>query len=103
MNRIIRRRALPAEIPAFGDMDPLLARIFAARGVSAADELQLDLARLVPVGRFAGLDEALALLVEHRERGSRILIVGDFDAPIGVGWNNRHGFAANIETASTCG
>lgn len=80
MNRIIRRRALPAEIPAFGDMDPLLARIFAARGVSAADELQLDLARLVPVGRFAGLDEALALLVEHRERGSRILIVGDFDA-----------------------
>ena len=80
MKRVIRRRQLPGEMPALGDMDPLLARIFAARGVSKAGELGLDLANLVPVSRFAGLDEAVALLMAHRERGSRVLIVGDFDA-----------------------
>ncbi len=79
MTRSIRRRELPGTLPEFG-VDALLARIFAARGIRRADELDLELARMIPVGRFAGLGPAVELLCRHREAGQRVLIVGDFDA-----------------------
>ncbi len=38
------------------------------------------LARLIPVGRLGGIDAAVDLLCEHFRRGTRIVVVGDFDA-----------------------
>ena len=58
----------------------MLARLYAARGVRCAEELDKGLARLIPFQRLKGIEEGVALLVDALEGGQRILIVGDFDA-----------------------
>ena len=63
-----------------GDMHPLLRRIYAARGVCEAAQLELSMDRLSPVGELDGVTEAAKLLLKHRHCGGRVLIVGDFDA-----------------------
>jgi single-stranded-DNA-specific exonuclease len=75
----IRRRAAP-EVALDSKMHPLLRRIYAARGVASEAELRLSLEHLIPIGQLDGIESAVELLLVHRERGSRILIVGDFDA-----------------------
>ena len=70
------RPAAPTD--ALQDIDPDLARVFAARGVRAADELDYGLGRLLPVRTLPEVEKAVALLLEHRDR--RVLVVGDFDA-----------------------
>ena len=63
-----------------GSLHPLLRRLYAARSVSSASELELGLDHLIPVRQLAGIDAAVALLCDHYGRGSRIIVVGDFDA-----------------------
>jgi single-stranded-DNA-specific exonuclease len=58
---------------------PLLARLLAARGVRAADELDDGLAKLLPPARLRGAAEAGELLADAIERGLRICIVADYD------------------------
>lgn len=58
---------------------PLLARLFAARGIRSADELDDDLARLLPPAALKGADAAAALLADALEAGRRICIVADYD------------------------
>jgi single-stranded-DNA-specific exonuclease len=58
---------------------PLLARLFAGRGVRAADELDDGLARLLPPATLKGAGEAARLLADAIERGRRIVIVADYD------------------------
>ncbi len=58
---------------------PLLARLYAARGVRA-DETELSLRALAPPEAMRGVPEAAALLADALERQASILIVGDFDA-----------------------
>ncbi len=74
----IRRRdaALPDSLPA--GLHPVLRRVYAARGVGSAEQLELTLGRLQPLGRLGNLESAVELLVRHRERN--IVVVGDFDA-----------------------
>jgi single-stranded-DNA-specific exonuclease len=60
-------------------LHPVLRRIYSARGLRAAHELDLSLRRMLPVSSLAGVDSAVALLLAHR-LGGRVLIVGDFDA-----------------------
>jgi len=76
----IDARPLPAILPDLGDLPPLLTRLYAARGVQSAAELDKGLARLLPFQRLKGMPAAVALLVTALEQGQRILIVGDFDA-----------------------
>ncbi|MBG4425434.1 single-stranded-DNA-specific exonuclease RecJ [Pseudomonas aeruginosa] len=76
----IEPRPLPETLPDLGDLPPLLARLYAARGVRCAEELDKGLARLIPFQRLKGIEEGVALLVDALEGGQRILIVGDFDA-----------------------
>ncbi len=59
-------------------VDPLLARLYAARGVTTRDELVLDLKGMLPVGSLHGVYPAVQLLLKHR--GQRIVVIGDFDA-----------------------
>lgn len=63
-----------------GGISPLLWRIYRARGIAAATELDRELSALVPPDRLAGLDRAVAILCAAVEENKRILIVGDFDA-----------------------
>ncbi|MFT4194524.1 single-stranded-DNA-specific exonuclease RecJ [Ottowia sp.] len=58
---------------------PLLARLFAARGVLAADELQDDLARLLPPAQLKGAQAAAALLADAIAARRRICFVADYD------------------------
>jgi single-stranded-DNA-specific exonuclease len=76
----IEPRQLPAILPFLGDLPPLLTRLYAARGVLDATELDKSLARLIPFQRLKGIDRAVDLLVQAIDQGQRILIVGDFDA-----------------------
>ncbi|WP_137885056.1 single-stranded-DNA-specific exonuclease RecJ [Pseudomonas sp. 2FE] len=76
----IEPRQLPQILPNLGDLPPLLTRLYAARGVQSAAELDKGLARLIPYRQLKGIDAAIDLLVLALEQGQRILIVGDFDA-----------------------
>lgn len=61
-------------------LHPVLRRVYAARGVRRADDLPLELRALLPVSTLDGIGPATGLLAAHIERGSRIVVVGDFDA-----------------------
>ncbi|WP_298187653.1 single-stranded-DNA-specific exonuclease RecJ [uncultured Pseudomonas sp.] len=76
----IEARPLPATLPDLGALPPLLTRLYAARGVQSAAELDKGLARLIPYQQLKGMDAAVDLLVQGLEQGQRMLIVGDFDA-----------------------
>lgn len=75
----IRRRACEVDPRAWPDVHPVLARVYAARGV-AAEAIELKLSRLADPSALGGLDRACDLLVEAIDRDLRISIVGDFDA-----------------------
>ncbi len=60
--------------------DPRLARIFAARGLASAAELEGALASLVPPEALTHADGAARLLAHAIERGERLLVVADYDA-----------------------
>jgi len=66
-----------SDIEKFGDIDPLHARLYATRGVTAVDELDYRLARLTPLSALPNLDEAAQLVIANRAK--RITIVGDYD------------------------
>ncbi len=76
----IEARPLPAILPDLGNLPPLLTRLYAARGVQSAAELDKGLARLLPYQQMKGMDAAVELLVQGLQQGQRMLIVGDFDA-----------------------
>jgi single-stranded-DNA-specific exonuclease len=58
---------------------PLLARLLAARGVRAADELDDGLQHLLPPQGLLGAPQAGALLADAIAAGKRICIVADYD------------------------
>ncbi len=58
---------------------PLLARLFAARGVRSADELDDAMAQLLPPGSLHGAADAGRLLADAIDRGRRIAVVADYD------------------------
>ena len=77
--RPVIARPMPsaAAIAALGAIDPLHARLYAMRGLRAADELDYGLAQLAPIGALENIDEAAELVIAHRDR--KIIVVGDFD------------------------
>jgi single-stranded-DNA-specific exonuclease len=58
---------------------PLLARLFASRGVKSHDELDDALAHLLPPSSMKGTDAAATLLADAIEQHKRICIVADYD------------------------
>jgi single-stranded-DNA-specific exonuclease len=59
---------------------PLLARLYAARGITSIDELRTDLACLAPPGQMRNLEVMAALLADAIASRRRLLIVADYDA-----------------------
>jgi single-stranded-DNA-specific exonuclease len=60
-------------------MHPLLARLYAARGVQSAAELDDGLARLLPPAGLHGVQEGARLLADAIESHKRLCIVADYD------------------------
>jgi single-stranded-DNA-specific exonuclease len=58
---------------------PLLARLYAARGVTGTEELDDALAKLLPPSSMLGLPEAAKLLAEAIASNKRLCIVADYD------------------------
>jgi single-stranded-DNA-specific exonuclease len=58
---------------------PLLARLYAARGVLGKEELDNGLARLLPPAGMKGTTEAARLLADAIASGRRLCIVADYD------------------------
>lgn len=78
--KIKRRYTDPAAIAVLAGEHPLLARLYAARGVTSRDETHYTLNSLPPYALLKGIDKAARILTDAIYAKKRILIVGDFDA-----------------------
>jgi single-stranded-DNA-specific exonuclease len=58
---------------------PLLARLYAARGVTGTDEIDDSLAKLLPPVGLLGIDAAATLLADAIGQGKRLCVVADYD------------------------
>ncbi|HEY9095003.1 MAG TPA: single-stranded-DNA-specific exonuclease RecJ, partial [Hydrogenophaga sp.] len=62
-----------------GGLHPLLARLFAARGITRTEELDESLGRLIPPTDMKGAAQAAQALADAMSAGKRICIVADYD------------------------
>lgn len=60
-------------------LHPLLARLYAARGITRASELDTSLRALLPPEALTGAAAAATLLADAIEAGARMVIVADYD------------------------
>ncbi|WP_027799644.1 single-stranded-DNA-specific exonuclease RecJ [Paraburkholderia dilworthii] len=81
MTRIVTRACSPvdAEILVRHGLHPVLARLYAARGVCLPDEIETGLARLVPPVALKGCENAAVLLADAIQQKRRMLVVADYD------------------------
>ncbi|MDO8385875.1 MAG: single-stranded-DNA-specific exonuclease RecJ [Polaromonas sp.] len=79
--KIIVREAPPRSVWALeqAGVHPLLAQLYAARGVRNADELDDGLARLLPPATLKGSQEAAVLLADAIAGNKKICVVADYD------------------------
>jgi single-stranded-DNA-specific exonuclease len=81
MTRILTRR-IPTRASMMLEQQgvpPLLARLYAARGIASRDELDTQLKSLLPPSALLGATEAAVLLADAIAAGQRLLIVADYD------------------------
>jgi single-stranded-DNA-specific exonuclease len=82
-------------------MHPVLARVYAARRIRSAKELEYDAAGLHPPALLKGVEAAAALLADAIGAGKRILIVADYDADgataCAVGLRALRAFGATVD------
>ncbi|HET8870816.1 MAG TPA: single-stranded-DNA-specific exonuclease RecJ [Aquabacterium sp.] len=79
--KIVRREVPPRAVWTLeqSGIHPLLARLFAARGLQSAEDLDDAPARLLPPADLKGATQAAALLADAIQQGQRICIVADYD------------------------
>ena len=70
---------LPTALQPLATQSFTLARLYAGRGITDPDDLDVGLAGLLPAEMLHGVSEAVRLLDAAIDSGQRILIVGDFD------------------------
>ena len=58
---------------------PLLARLYAARGVTGTDEIDDSLAKLLPPAGLLGIEAAATLLADAIAQDKRLCVVADYD------------------------
>ncbi len=78
----MHKKIIPRTVPSGAALavSPILARIYAARGVMSDNQLNYSLSQLFRPTSLKGIESAVALLVDVHQQQSRLLIVGDFDA-----------------------
>ncbi|MBN9421345.1 MAG: single-stranded-DNA-specific exonuclease RecJ [Candidatus Accumulibacter sp. 66-26] len=82
-------------------LHPLLARIYAARGIQTRGELDYELKSLLPPAQLTNAQEAAVLLADALEAEAKILIVADYDCDgataCAVGVRALRSFGATVE------
>lgn len=76
---IVRRPPAPPPAGLAPDTPEVLGRVYGARAVTSAAELDYALGGLAPVTALKGVGEAAELLHQALAEDRRILVVGDFD------------------------
>ena len=100
---MIVRRVVPDAHRALiaSGVPPVLARIYAARGIVDVADLDCSLARLPDFSRFANMDAAAERLARAIAQNERILIVADYDADgataCAVGVRGLRAMGANVD------
>lgn len=61
-------------------LSPVLARIYAARGIENTHQLETELTRLIPFAQFKNITLMAALLADAIVAKKRLLIVADYDS-----------------------
>lgn len=69
------------EIPdGLKDLPPLLARLYASRGISTTREIEHELKHLADPMLLKGMDAAVELVIDTLQADLPVVIIGDFDA-----------------------
>ena len=81
MTRIVTRSSAPRTVWQLEQqgLHPLLARLYAARGVTDKAELDYELKSLIPPAALTNTDQAAHILADAIEAEARLLIIGDYD------------------------
>jgi single-stranded-DNA-specific exonuclease len=81
MTRIQTREVSQRTVSALADagIHPLLARLYAGRGIRNKGELDTSLRAMLPPDALTGTREAAQLLADAIEAGARMVIVADYD------------------------
>ena len=76
----VASRPVPSKsnLPDF--LHPIVRRILSSRGILSADDLDISLSGLSSFESLYHIDRAAALICHHIAAGSKILIIGDYDA-----------------------
>jgi len=79
--KIIPRDIPPRSVFALeqAGVHPLLARLYAARGITGTGQIDDSLAKLLPPSGLMGIDAAASLLADAIAQGKRMCIVADYD------------------------
>jgi len=79
--KIIERKIPDATVQTLvqSGINPLLARLYVARGVQSMDELDTGLGKLLPPSGLRGIQEAACVLADAIAQQRRICIVADYD------------------------
>ena len=77
-----RRNAVSASVSALSSagIPPLLARIYAARGVTSAEQLATEVTGLAPLARMHNIEHMAVILADAIAARQRLLIVADYDS-----------------------
>jgi single-stranded-DNA-specific exonuclease len=81
MTRIVTRAPSPADAAVLvrHGVHPVIARLYASRGVCSPDEIETELKKLhAPIG-LKGCDEAAVVLADALAANRRMLVVADYD------------------------
>ncbi len=81
MTRLVSRNAAPRTVWQLEQqgLHPLLARLYAARGVTDKAELDYELKSLLPPASLTHATDAAQILADAIEAEARLLIIGDYD------------------------
>jgi single-stranded-DNA-specific exonuclease len=63
-----------------GGLSPVLARIYAARGIENTHQLETELTQLIPFQQFKNISLMANLLADAIAAKKRLLIVADYDS-----------------------
>ena len=82
MPQIIARSAPPEAVERLihGNVHPLLARLYAARGIAAPEQLARDLSKLAKPERMRNLPQMAQMLADAISEQNKLVIVADYDA-----------------------